>query len=497
MTYKKNLRKNEPAAYELSNSMRCMGYSLESAIADIVDNSITAKATKIDIKFPVSPDEVCIAICDNGNGMTQEELFDAMKYGSTLKGKSRSDDDLGRFGMGLKSASHSQCRRLSVVSKKNGTTSAYVWDLDIIDEEQDWMIVDCSEDEIAEIPFVDYLDDKKTGTVVVWQDFDFIRKEAGEEYGELVRQQNDVADYLSLIFHRYLSKEKKDRLSIRVNDFQLEPLDPFLETHPKTSVKKSISIPVKDSSGIERKISIQPYILPFQKDLSKEDEKKSGGIENYRTKQGFYIYRNERLIIWGTWFNRHRDELTKYARIKVDIPNTLDDVWGIDIKKQNAKIPASIRQRLTRAVDEAMDASIKKQQYRGRIAKVNENLEYIWNRTENRGQYTYSINRESNIFRLLESHLDEEAKSFLDIVLAEIEKNVPFHQIYLDKSKNVIDETDNDERIAEIINNARMMLPVIMKLNASLSKEQAVENIFKSEPFCKHPELKQKILEMC
>ena len=168
-----------------------------------------------------------------------------------------------------------------------------------------------------------------------------------------------------------------------------------------------------------------------------------------------------------------------------------------DIKKQNAKIPASIRQRLTKAVDEAMDASIQKQQYRGRIAKVDENLEYIWNRTENRGQYTYSINRESKIFKLLESHLDEDAKSYLDIVLAEIEKNIPFHQIYLDKSKNIIDETDNDERIAEIVNNARMMLPVVMKLNVSLSKEQAVENIFKSEPFCKHSELKQKILEMC
>ncbi|WP_294985238.1 ATP-binding protein, partial [uncultured Fibrobacter sp.] len=336
MTDKLNLTKNEPSAQELSNSMRCMGYSLESAIADIVDNSITAKATEIEIKFPVSPDEVCIAICDNGNGMTKEELFDAMKYGSTLKGKQRSEDDLGRFGMGLKSASHSQCRRLSVASKKNGNISAYVWDLDVIDEKHEWLMIDCSENDIAKIPFIDYLNQIKSGTVVVWQDFDFIRKEAGEEYSEIVRQQNDVADYLSLIFHRYLSKDKKDRLSIKINNFQLEPLDPFLENHPKTSIKKSISIPVKDSGGIERMISIQPYILPFQKDLTKEDEKKSGGVENYRTKQGFYIYRNERLIIWGTWFNRHRDELTKYARIKVDIPNTLDDVWGIDIKKQNA-----------------------------------------------------------------------------------------------------------------------------------------------------------------
>ena len=161
MTDKLNLTKNEPSAQELSNSMRCMGYSLESAIADIVDNSITAKATEIEIKFPVSPDEVCIAICDNGNGMTKEELFDAMKYGSTLKGKLRSEDDLGRFGMGLKSASHSQCRRLSVASKKNGNVSAYVWDLDVIDEKHEWLMIDCSENDIAKIPFVDYLNQIK------------------------------------------------------------------------------------------------------------------------------------------------------------------------------------------------------------------------------------------------------------------------------------------------------------------------------------------------
>lgn len=495
MTYKLNLKKNEPAAHELSNSIRCMGYSLESAIADIVDNSITAKATEIEIKFPVSPEEVYIAICDNGNGMTKEELFDAMKYGSTLKGKERAEDDLGRFGMGMKSASHSQCRRLSVVSKKSGILSAYVWDLDIIDEVHDWMIVDCSEEEIAQIPFMGYLNGQESGTVVVWQNFDFIRKEAGEEYGEIVRQQDSVANYLSLIFHRYLSKDRKNRLSIKLNNFYLVPFDPFLENHPKTTVKKSVYIPVKDSNGIERMISIQPYILPFQKDLSKEDAKLSGGVENYRTKQGFYIYRNERLIIWGTWFNRHRDELTKYARIKVDIPNTLDDVWGIDIKKQNAKIPASIRHRLTHAVDEAMDASIRKQTYRGRIANVDKNLDYIWNRTESRGQIIYSINRESEIFKLLDNRLDDDARSYLDIVLAEIEKNVPFHQIYIDKSQNVINEIDDDERIAEIFNNAKMLLQQILSINPSISKNKAVENIFKSEPFCKHVDLMQKVME--
>lgn len=492
-----NLVVNEPSAKALSNSIRCMGYSMEAAIADIVDNSISAAAKNIEIKFPISPEDVFIAICDDGCGMSKEELYDAMKYGSELKGDRREEYDLGRFGMGLKSASHSQCRKLSVVSKKKGVISAYVWNLDIVDQKNAWLMIEVCEKDMDNIPYVHYLDDKKSGTVVAWQNFDFIRKESDDEYAEIVSHQDEIANYLSLIFHRYLTRDKKNKVSIKMNERFLEPLDPFLENHPKITKRKCSSIPVCDSNGVERMVTIQPFILPFQKDLSREDERLSGGIENYRTKQGFYIYRNERLIIWGTWFNRRRDELTKYARIRVDIPNTLDDVWGIDIKKQNAKIPASIRHRLTRAVDDAMDVSIRKQTHRGRIANANDNFEYIWNRNENRGQCSYTINRDAKIFRLLENYLNDDAKPYLDIVLNEIEKNLPFHQIYLDKSKNVIDENDDDERLAEIVNNAKMMLPFIMELNDSLTKEQAIENMFKQEPFCKYLELKKIIVEEC
>ena len=161
-------------------------------------------------------------------------------------------------------------------------------------------------------------------------------------------------------------------------------------------------------------VTVQPYVLPFQKDLTNEDKKLSGGIENYRSKQGFYIYRNERLIVWGTWFGRHRDELTKYARIKVDIPNTLDDIWGIDIKKQSAKIPSSIKQRLTHAVDEAMDIAVRKQTYRGRIKKFDDKIDYIWQIKENRGKTEYVINRDSLIFELIRSKVDDEVWSYID-----------------------------------------------------------------------------------
>lgn len=497
MNKSQNLIVNEPSAKALSNSIRCMGYSMEAAIADLIDNSVTAHAKNVEVKFPIDPNEIYIAICDDGDGMTKEELFDAMKYGSELKAENRSESDLGRFGMGLKSASLSQCRHLSVISKKSGVISAYTWDLDIIDEKNAWLLIDETKENMEQIPFFHYLDNKKAGTIVVWRDFDFIKKESGDEYGEIVRRQDDVANYLSLIFHRFLSRDKKSKITIKINEYSLEAFDPFLENHPKTLPIKSFSLPIEDTNGKERYVTVSPYVLPFQKDLSKTDQKLSGGVENYRTKQGFYIYRNERLIIWGTWFNRHRDELTKYARIKVDIPNTLDDVWGIDIKKQNAKIPAKIRQRLTRAVDDAMDASIKKQKYRGRIAKVNDDLDYIWNRIKTRDNWEYSVNRDSKMFKLLEEHLSEDAKPYFEMFLEEVEKNIPFHQIYLDKSQNVISEEDDEERITDIVNKAKMMISFTMELNTSLSREQAVDNIFKEEPFCKHPELKQKVLEEC
>lgn len=373
-----NYLENNPSADILINSMRAMGYTFESAVADVIDNSVSVKANMIEIKFPVDPAECYVAICDNGKGMSREKLIEAMRYGSQVEGETRSEDDLGRFGLGLKAASLSQCRRLTVASKQDGEISALIWDLDVIGEKKGWYMVECTQEQISDIRFVSFLDDYESGTVVLWENFDLIEKSSGNVYAELNRLQDSTADYLSLIFHRYLNREGNAKVTIKVNNFTLKGLDPFLENHKKTNIRRRIEIPILDSNGIERYVSVQPYVLPFQKDLTAEDKKLSGGIENYRSKQGFYIYRNERLIIWGTWFGRHRDELTKYARVKVDIPNTLDDIWNIDIKKQNATIPSIIKSRLTRAVDEAMDLAVKAQTYRGRIDKVDEKIDYIW-----------------------------------------------------------------------------------------------------------------------
>ena len=488
-----NLRENKPTADILMTSMRAMGYTFESAVADIVDNSISAMAQKIWIRFPIDPIDCYVAICDDGFGMNKEELFDAMKYGSEQKRDNRASNDLGRFGLGLKAASLSQCRRLTVASKKDGEISAYIWDLDVILEKKNWYIIECSANQISQIKHISWLDNLDTGTIVVWENFDIIEKSSGNVYAELSKLQESTSDYLSLIFHRYLNKSGNNKISIKINNFDLIGLDPFLENHNKTNVRRKIEIPIEDSNGIERMVVVQPYVLPFQKDLSAEDKKISGGLENYRSKQGFYVYRNERLIVWGTWFGRHRDELTKYARIRVDIPNTLDDIWGIDIKKQNAKIPSMIKVRLTRAVDEAMDIAVKAQKFRGRLEKVDDDIDYIWDRIKGRGEnFTYKINRNSKIFNLIHNSVSDEIWSQFDMVLEEIENSIPYQQIYIDKSQNKVDEEVDDERIAEIKAKAEMLLKMAVSFGGA-SREDAIEELFKAEPFNHYPQLKEML----
>ena len=490
-----NYLENNPSADILINSMRAMGYTFESAVADVIDNSVSVKANMIEIKFPVDPAECYVAICDNGKGMSREKLIEAMRYGSQVEGETRSKDDLGRFGLGLKAASLSQCRRLTVASKQDGEISALIWDLDVIGEKKGWYMVECAQEQISDIRFVSFLDDYESGTVVLWENFDLIEKSSGNVYAELNRLQDSTADYLSLIFHRYLNREGNAKVTIKVNNFTLKGLDPFLENHKKTNIRRRIEIPILDSKGIERYVSVQPYVLPFQKDLTAEDKKLSGGIENYRSKQGFYIYRNERLIIWGTWFGRHRDELTKYARVKVDIPNTLDDIWNIDIKKQNATIPSIIKSRLTRAVDEAMDLAVKAQTYRGRIDKVDEKIDYIWLPIKTReDQHMFCINRDSRIFDLIKEKVDDETWSRIDMVLEEIENSLPYQQIYIDKSQNKIDDEISPERLAEIEAKAQMLIAITLSMGNE-SREQVVERLFCSEPFSKYPQLKQTLME--
>lgn len=487
----------DPRADMLMGSMRSMGYSFEAAVADIIDNSISAKCSTVKILFPTTPMDVCaVGILDDGTGMSQETLVEAMRYGSSASEDVRDENDLGRFGLGLKSASLSQCKVLTVVSYYDGKVSAYSWDYDYILEKKNWIAKELTENEIKELPYFLEIKKQRKGTLVIWQEFDTIFKSSdGLVYDALNDLKDKLDDALALIFHRFLSAGKK-RISFFVNNHMIRPQDPFLESHPKTTTKKERTIAIRDAYGVERHVSIKPYILPFATDLTEKDRKLIGGIENLRMRQGFYVYRNNRLIIWGTWFGmKPRAELTKNARIRVDIPNTLDDIWSIDIKKQTASIPKSIQQQLKNTVMQALDISTTKQTHRGRKEKSDDDTDYIWERYQDRTKsYYYLVNRDSKLFQFVKSKMNEEDFDLLQMFLSEVEKSLPIQQMYIDKSNEKLTIETPDNRMEEILQWGITMAQNMHNFNNKPYIE-IVEDLMKSQPFCDNVGVKDHLIK--
>ena len=492
-TYKQSI----PQADTLMGSMRSMGYSFEAAIADVIDNSISANCSVVKLFFPSEPtDDLVVGILDDGEGMSANVLFEAMRYGNTNSELERQANDLGRFGLGMKSASLSQCRILTVASLHDGQLSSYSWDFNYIQEKKEWIVKELTQAEIKVLPHIDSLLEFSHGTLVLWQDFDVLEKTSGGlVYDVLVDLKDSVANNLALIFHNFLSARGKENVKMYVNKGRIKPMDPFLESHPKTTTKKERSIAIRDSKGRERQIWIKPYILPFVTDLNDEHRKLIGGIETLRIKQGFYVYRNKRLIIWGTWFGmKPRGELTKNARVRVDIPNSLDDIWSIDIKKQTASIPKQIQRQLRQTVIDAMDISVKKQTHRGRRENVDD-IDYIWDRMEGRGKtFYYQINRDNKVFQMVRERMSEEDYNLLEVLLREIEQNIPTQQIYIDKSNDVISQEEPDSRLDEVYQLGVYMVS-LAKSFGKKSISEIVSDLMKTEPFCKYQVIEKKLLE--
>ena len=306
-----------PVASDLLESMRALGYSFEAAIADLVDNSLSARSGKIDIRF--SPlDEPFVGILDDGTGMLPSVLTSAMRHGSQSPTIERDKTDLGRFGLGLKTASLSQCRRMTVVSVRDGMVSGRCWDLDHVATRKDWMLLQLSDSQIRGLPLVDQLTAQNHGTLVLWQNFD--RLGAGEHSIEraLGNRIDRLREHLALVFHRFLSPDMgATAVSISINNLAVRAVDPFLTRNKATQL-----LPLQDFPLAGEKVLVQAYILPHISRLSPADLELAGGEDGLRRNQGFYVYRNRRLVSWGSWFRLVRqEELTKLARVRVDVSN--------------------------------------------------------------------------------------------------------------------------------------------------------------------------------
>jgi hypothetical protein len=323
-----------PNAGALIEAIRSLGYSLGDAVADIVDNSITAGATRIDIDFYWDGANSWIRCTDDGKGMTADVLKEAMRIGARLPSETRADNDLGRFGLGLKTASFSQCKRLTVQTRAlGGETLTRCWDLDRVTRTNRWELLTQAPDARA-ATLLDRVSNGTAGTVVLWEHLDrvlpsvLVPESASAFLAEIAR----VADHLSTCFHRFLGPE--GGLIIRVNGSEIEPWDPFFQDNDATLV-----YPDEQLGDGRNATSVQAFVIPRSTLPPTVDDP---SYRNLTPRQGFYVYRERRLLVAGGWLGLCRDHADfALARLRVDITNTVDREWKVDVRKSKACPPAT------------------------------------------------------------------------------------------------------------------------------------------------------------
>ena len=475
-----------PFAPVLMESTRAMGYSLESAVADIIDNSIAAKADNIEIQFSPYTAVPYVSILDNGCGMSKEVINDAMRYGSQSSLDERESSDLGRFGLGLKTASLSQCRCLTVISKQNRKVEARRWDLDEIYKKGSWALISLNRSDLDQIPqYKEQLKPLKSGTLVIWENLDRMLKGTVSPSKLMNKQMDDVREHLSLVFHRYLLGESGiTKLSIKINGLQIEPKDPFL-------IGRSTVFQADEHFTIEGStVSVSAYMLQHISMLTKKEKASLGGSEGLTKNQGFYIYRNKRLLIWGTWFRMHRkDELSKLARIRVDVPNSLDHLWTLDIRKSTAVPPDVIKKNLMRIVKRISEGSKRAWTFRGK-REISDNGSHLWSKTKIRDGVVYNLNRDHLMLKLLSDSLNAEQNKLLENYLRMAECNLPLNQLYVDLNNeeqvNVRKEKDAE---AEAMDTAFSILANIVN---DPERNMQIQLMMQTDPFCNY----KKVVDM-
>lgn len=429
-----------PNAHNLMESTRSIGYSLPAAVADVIDNSIAAGASEIIVQSPSIYSNV-LTILDNGKGMTQHELIDAMRYGSKNIDEERDPNDLGRFGLGLKMASLSQCRCLTVVTHcEKGNFFGARWDLDYIaNSNEDWSLLLLDQEDLDKAPEIDKLRQLKSGTLVIWEKLDvmFMGISGDKAEKNITSRIFDLKEHLSLVFHRLLEQKNEDgcpTIKIEFNGKKLTPKDPFL-------TDKSTIPFEKDYFKLNNiKIWYQPYILPHPTKLSLEDKSKAGG--DLQKDQGFYIYRNKRLIIWGTWFRLSRKKvLSKLARVMIDFPVSpiLDKMWSLDVKKSTAIVPQELREPLKAVVERLGDRSEKVWTKRARVEQDTKQAFWI-RKTYPDGNVSYEINKNNLIIQELIKNYPE-----FQSIIKLISSRLPLDSIYADLANEKNIEQEDEE----------------------------------------------------
>jgi len=472
----------EPRASAMIESLRAFGYNLQTAIADLIDNSISAGARNVWLSFCWDGANSHVSVRDDGYGMTEVQLIDAMRPGSQSPLEERKPQDLGRFGLGLKTASFSQCRRLTVASRaKNHEVAIKRWDLDYVNQANEWRLLHSPAEGSAQK--LNDLGNMPHGTIVLWEDLDRV---VGEAKIDDQKAQDDfleavevVENHLAMVFHRFL--EKRNRLKIWINHHPVEPWNPFLPDAQATQI-----LPLEPLTFKSETVSVQPYILPHHSKIAPDTYNKAAGLNGWNAQQGFYVYRNERLLVAGDWLGLgyRKDEHCKLARIQIDLPNSMDNDWDIDIKKSRARPPVSLKADLKRIARLTRHRATEIYRHRGKVI-ARENTEkhvFPWDKKLRRGKVFYAVNQEHPLVQEA-LNLPDHFQPVIRALLRLLEETVPVQQIWIDNSIELEKQTQPfdgtpPEQVIEV------MLQIYRALRKSgMTQEQARSRILIMEPF--------------
>ncbi len=441
----------KPNPEDLLESVRSFGYSIATAISDLIDNSISAESTEVKIDFLFNKKNSFVRIEDNGIGMSQNSLEEGMRLGSSNPNSNRKKEDLGRFGLGLKTASFSQCKRLTVVSKaKTSNLAIACWDLDYVAKETEWLLI-CDYSSSISKKNINESFKKGTGTIVLWENLDRILEEIKSENqtDHFYRKIESVKVHIGLVFHRLIEQSK---LTIYINGSKINPINPFIISDKIDSLELQEEVLTIKKNHIV----IQPYILPHESKYVETHNINRDLIKGFNAHQGIYIYRNERLIIDGGWLDLDikEKESQRLCRISISIDNSLDKEWQIEVQKSKAKIPDIIRKEIKLICQKSIERAVKVYSFRGaylKRTKSNTNLEFTWMTKSKNGKKEYELNKDHFLYNKIKSLLGNKSELFVKYI-GIIEQSIPIGMIVNDFSdhnllikdlnKNTLNETN-------------------------------------------------------
>lgn len=484
----------EPYAPALIESLRAFGYDLPTALADLVDNSLFHDARKVSVHFHWAGEQSAIALADDGSGMDEKTLVNAMRVGSRNPRDMRDPKDFGRFGLGLKTASFSQCRRLTVFTRQgSGQSLTRCWDLDHVAQAEKWQLLRSASPLAASI--ASDLSGRGAGTVIVWEKLD--RLTSGTDVNNdsdedaFLRQAEQVGEYFAAVFHRMMTGSRA--VTFALNGTPLKPWDPFL-THVTATQRMDLEKLPFHGGFVE----VEPFVLPHLSKLDAETHRAAAGIRGWNAHQGFYVYRNRRLLVLGDWLGIRgwrQEEHYKLARIKIDLPNSMDHEWKIDVTKSRARPPEELRRELTRIGEYTRSQAKKVYSFRGAklVPHGEKERVFLWEQVVRHSQVSYHLNRKHPLLIGARAACTDSSK--FNALLRLVEETIPVPLITI-TDREQPDRTASPFGASKEKEILEIMRQVLASLQSNgLSGTEALLRLSCMEPFPQFPQLLQTIKE--